>query len=61
LEEITKIVGELSPDSAIKEDEKDTDEVKELKQKRRSTSSRQNPGGKWTFRNLTWRMTNNLM
>ena len=37
LEEITKIVGELSPDSAIKDDEKDTAEVKELKQKRRST------------------------
>ena len=37
MEEITKIWGELSPDSAIKEDEKDTEEVKELKQKRRST------------------------
>ena len=37
MEEITKIWGELSPDSAIKEEEKDTDEVKELKQKRRST------------------------
>ena len=37
MEECRKIWGELSPDSAIKEDEKDTDEVKELKQKRRST------------------------
>jgi len=33
MEECRKIWGELSPDSAIKEDEKDTDEVKELKQK----------------------------
>jgi len=37
MEECVKIFGEISPDSAIKEDEKDTDEIKELKQKRRST------------------------
>ena len=37
MDEFTKMYGELSPDSAIKENEKDTEEVKELKQKRRST------------------------
>ena len=37
VEEMGKIVAELSTNPALKDDEKDTEEVKELKQKRRST------------------------
>ena len=34
---LIKIPAEVSPDSAIKEEQEDTEEVKTLKQKRRST------------------------
>ena len=37
MEEMGKIVAELATNPALKDDEKDTEEVKELKQKRRST------------------------
>jgi len=37
MEEFGKIMAELATNPAIKDDEKDTDEVKELKKKRRST------------------------
>ena len=36
-EEMQKISAELATNPAIKDDEKDTEEVKEIKQKRRST------------------------
>ena len=37
MEEFGKIMAELATNPAIKDDEKDTDEVKDLKKKRRST------------------------
>lgn len=37
MDEFQKIMAELATNPAIKDDEKDTDEVKELKKKRRST------------------------
>ena len=37
MEEFGKIMAENATNPAIKDDEKDTEEVKELKQKRRST------------------------
>ena len=37
MEEIGKIFAELAANPALKDDEKDTEEVKEIKQKRRST------------------------
>lgn len=37
MEEFQKIMAEVATNPAIKDDEKDTDEVKDLKKKRRST------------------------
>jgi len=61
MEECSKIIGEISPDSAIKDDEKDTAEVKELKQKRRSTIIQAKSWRDMDFRNSTWKMMNNSM
>lgn len=37
MEEMGKITAELATNPALKDDEKDTEEVKEIKKKRRST------------------------
>ena len=52
MEEIGKIWASVSPDSAIKDDEKDTDEVKQLKQKRRSTIIQAKSWREMDFSNL---------